>query len=69
MTPNDLEQLVANAYKLGFVNGLQCFAHWKDGVEYVGTCGKTLRAAIEKVETLHNYDSPVWIPTQQEAAK
>lgn len=22
------------------------YAHWKDGVQYVGTTGKTLRAAI-----------------------
>jgi len=34
----------------GYVEGLRAFAWWKDGVQYVGTCGTTLKKAIEKAE-------------------
>ena len=33
-------------YYSGLRDGIQMYAHWKDGVQYVGTVGKTLRAAI-----------------------
>lgn len=29
--------------------GTRDFAHWKDGVQYVGTCGKTLKTALEEI--------------------
>jgi len=45
-------------YKKGFQDGLYCFAwHGKDGLE-VGTCGTTLKGALEKIEELFNYDPP-----------
>ena len=31
--------------------GLMTFAWWKDGVQYVGTCGTTLAEALAVVET------------------
>lgn len=31
----------------GYIEGLWAFAHWKDGVQYVGTCGTTLKHAVE----------------------
>jgi hypothetical protein len=34
------------AYEEGYLHGLREYAHWKDGVQYVGTCGKTLADAI-----------------------
>lgn len=43
------------AYKKGFIDALTAYAHWKDGVEYVGTSGKTLKEAIEKVEETFSY--------------
>jgi hypothetical protein len=43
-------------YKKGFIDGLECFAYWKDGIGYVGTSGETLKDAIDEVETLWNYD-------------
>ncbi len=49
---------VEEAYRKGFVDGLQTFAWWKDGVEYVGTCGTTLREAITNVLGLWNYLPP-----------
>ena len=35
-------------YQKGYIDGLQAFAHWKDGAQYVGTNGKTLNNAIEQ---------------------
>lgn len=34
-------------YKEGVIAGMRRFAWWKDGVEYVGSCGTTLKQAIE----------------------
>lgn len=33
-------------YERGYIEGLTAYAWWKDGVQYVGTCGTTLQAAI-----------------------
>ena len=30
----------------GFVDGLRAYAWWRDGVQYVGSCGTTLSQAI-----------------------
>lgn len=42
-------------YRNGFLDGLQCFAHWADGEQYVGTSGTTLKEATESLEELWNY--------------
>jgi hypothetical protein len=34
------------AHQEGYIEGLRAYAWWKDGVEYVGTAGQTLEAAI-----------------------
>lgn len=39
-----------NSYFDGVIEGVAKFAHWKDGVQYVGTCGKTLREAIQEIQ-------------------
>ena len=46
-----------NKYKKGFIDGLTAFAHWKDGTQYVGTSGTTLKQAIKEVKETWNYDS------------
>lgn len=41
----------ADAYKGYFVgvrDGLKRFSWWRDGVQYVGTCGTTLHKALEE---------------------
>lgn len=38
------------AFKRGVKKGLSLFAWWKDGVEYVGTCGNTLKTALDMVD-------------------
>ena len=42
-------------YDKGFVDGLKTFAHWKDGEQYVGTTGTTLKKAIANKEEIFNY--------------
>ena len=47
------ERLSAEYFK-GLRRGVELYAHWKDGVQYVGTCGRTLKDAlvdINKIET------------------
>lgn len=34
------------AYDKGLRDGIQMFAWWKDGVQYVGSCGTTLKDAL-----------------------
>ena len=39
------------AYYSGMAEGISRFAHWKDGVQYVGTTGKTLKQAMDALRT------------------
>jgi len=43
-------------YRQGIIAGLTQFAWWKDGVQYVGTCGTTLKQAIQDTETIGSID-------------
>lgn len=36
-------------YYGGYVDALRDYAWWKDGTQYVGTCGTTLAEAIARV--------------------
>jgi len=33
-------------YSLGYEAGIREFAWWKDGIQYVGSCGTTLEKAL-----------------------
>jgi hypothetical protein len=35
-------------YEQGIVEGMTMFAWWKDGTQYVGTCGTTLEQAVDE---------------------
>jgi hypothetical protein len=37
-------------YYSGIAEGISKYAHWKDGVQYVGTTGKTLAKALEELK-------------------
>ncbi len=37
------------SFKAGMEYGIWLFAWWKDGVQYVGSCGKTLQEAYEEL--------------------
>jgi len=34
----------------GIKAGIEAYAYWKDGVQYVGTTGQTLKDALEEVD-------------------
>ena len=34
-------------YQRGYIDGLTAYAWWKDGTQWVGTCGQTLEAAVD----------------------
>ena len=44
----------ALAYKHGYYEGLRegvtLYAWWRDGVQYVGTCGRTLADALAEID-------------------
>jgi hypothetical protein len=42
----ELEGQICDAYAQGKRDGITLYAHWKDGVQYVGTCGRTLSEAL-----------------------
>jgi len=37
-------------YYSGMTSGIYKYAHWKDGVQYVGTTGKTLAKALKELK-------------------
>ncbi len=41
------------AYMDGVKKGITMFAWWKDGVEYVGSCGITLKKALAEIYENH----------------
>lgn len=44
-----LQLAQTRAYYDGVREGIEQYAHWRDGVQYVGTTGRTLKEAIERV--------------------
>ena len=40
------------AYFQGVKAGIRLYAWWKDGSQFVGTCGTTLKVALERIELL-----------------
>lgn len=55
-----------DAYRQGFIDGLTAYAHWRDGHQEVGTTGRTLKEAVEKVEETWNWSPP---PDRSEATQ
>lgn len=43
------KKMLTKTYYDGVREGIKQYAHWKDGVQYVGTCGTTLNTAIERI--------------------
>ena len=41
---------IKEAYKQGYLDGIEAYAHWKDGTVFVGTAGRKLKDAKEKAE-------------------
>jgi len=55
------EEKIADAYDKGFIDGLAQYAHWKDGVSFVGTCGTTLKKAKEDRKESLFYQVPKYL--------
>ena len=56
-----LQLAQTRAYYKGLREGVAMYAHWRDGVQYVGTTGRTLHQAIaelqqEEVELIERYE-------------
>ena len=54
MIPTEVKRLVESnirLYIMGVRHGIRMYAHWKDGTQYVGTTGKTLKEALKEWET------------------
>ena len=51
-----MEKKEKEIYDKGFKAGLEAYAWWKDGIQYVGTSGTTLKQALEKLEEIWNYE-------------
>lgn len=51
MTPYEKTVRIENLKRhySGVRAGVTMYAHWKDGVQYVGTTGKTLKDAIKEL--------------------
>lgn len=56
MTTRDIAERETRAFYQGLRQGVQMYAHWKDGVQYVGTTGKTLEKALAEVAALEEKD-------------
>lgn len=52
------EKIKEKAYRDGYIDGLESYAYWKDGTQYVGTTGTTLEEAVESIEENWNYSPP-----------
>jgi len=48
--PLYLEKDIVNARIEGMKDGIRLYAWWKDGVQYVGTCGTTLKDALKEIQ-------------------
>lgn len=44
------------AYKKGFLDGIAAFAHWKDGIQLVGTAGRKLKDMQAYPEWIWNFN-------------
>jgi hypothetical protein len=45
------KRLLNKAYYNGIREGIEQYAHWKDGVQYVGSCGTTLSDALKRIDS------------------
>jgi len=44
----DVNRVAEIAFQEGYKAGLTAYAWWKDGVQYVGSCGTTLKEALKQ---------------------
>lgn len=44
------QELTARWFYNGMREGIREYAHWRDGEQYVGTCGTTLAQALKRID-------------------
>lgn len=47
-----LQLAQTRAYYQGMRDGVTDYAYWRDGIQYVGTAGRTLKEALEDIDRL-----------------
>ena len=45
------KKLLNKAYYNGIREGIEQYAWWRDGVQYVGTTGSTLKDALKRIDS------------------
>lgn len=45
------KKLLTEAYYNGIREGIEQYAWWRDGVQYVGTTGTTLKDALKQIDS------------------
>jgi len=45
----EMKKEMATLYREAYKHGLTAYAWWKDGVQYVGSCGTTLKDAMKEI--------------------
>ena len=48
-----IDRKINGAFQKGLATGIRRWAWWKDGKQFVGTTGKTLKEALEDIEEPH----------------
>jgi len=46
----EVMSVIVTSYLQGKIDGLTAYAWWKDGTQFVGTCGTTLTQALEDAQ-------------------
>lgn len=46
---NSFPDMPVEALKAAMIEGIEAFAYFRDGVQYVGTCGTKRRDAVQEV--------------------
>ena len=44
------KRALTKEYYNGIREGIEQYAHWKDGEQFVGTCGTTLKSALKRID-------------------
>jgi len=50
VTKMNEQELTARWFYNGMREGVREYAHWRDGEQYVGTCGTTLKQALNRID-------------------
>ena len=58
ITDPDHDRLMSLAHKRGLIEGIKMFAWYKDGVQYVGTTGTTLKQALAEIDSEYGQKKP-----------